>query len=113
MIEQSYYQLYRGKCKEMSEELCRADESLTLVRGFYHDPVYGKEQHWWCKKPEGTIIDPTEKQFPFGGIPELYEEFNGICECDECGKEFKEEDGKFESRYSFCSGKCLMRFVGL
>ena len=113
MSEQTDYKKYRGKCKEMSEALCASDSNLTLVRGFYHDPIYGKEQHWWCKQTDGTIIDPTAKQFPFGGISELYEEFSGTCECDECGKYFKECDGKFESRYSFCSSKCLMRFVGL
>jgi hypothetical protein len=39
----SNYELYRGKCKEMSEALCANDTSLTLVRGFYHDPFYGKD----------------------------------------------------------------------
>lgn len=112
-MSESIYNLFRGKCKEMSEALCKEDASLTLVRGFYHDPFYGKEQHWWCKKPDGTIVDPTSKQFPFGGIKEFYEEFKGSCECAECGIKKPEEEMKFESNYAFCSGKCLMRFVGL
>ena len=109
----SDYQMYRGKCREMSEALCKEDPSLTLVRGFYYDPFYGKEQHWWAKKPDGTIVDPTSKQFAMGGIEELYEEFNGICECAECGIEKPEEEMRFESNYAFCSSKCLLRFVGL
>lgn len=113
MSEPSNYQLYRGKCKEMSEAACLEDATLSLVRGFYHDPIYGKEPHWWCKKPDGEIVDPTSKQFAFGGIPEFYEEFNGVCECAECGIEKPESEMKFASNYSFCSSKCLMRFVGL
>ena len=44
-----------------------------------------------------------------------YEEFNGMCECAECGKEFEEgtPESRYESRYAFCSGACLMRFVGI
>lgn len=107
------YQTCRGRCKEMAEAVCREDPNLTLVRGFYHDPFFGKEQHWWAKKSDGTIVDPTSKQFPMGGIPEFYEEFNGICECEECGIEKSESEMRFESRYAFCSSKCLLRFVGL
>ena len=113
MKEVSNYQKYRGKCEEMSKALCNKDSTLTLVRGFYHDPIYGKEQHWWCKKTDGEIVDPTAKQFPFGGITEFYEEFDGMCECSECGTEKPEEEMKFESNYAFCSSKCLLRFVGL
>ena len=113
MTNQKNYQMYRGKCKEMSEALCEQDNSLTLARGFYYDPFWGKQPHWWCKRPDGTIVDPTEKQFPSGGIPVFYEEFNGICECSECGAEKPEAEMRFESSYAFCSGTCLLKFVGL
>ena len=107
------YHKYRGKCKEMAEAACSQNPDLTLVRGFYHDPFYGKEQHWWTKDKNGNIVDPTAKQFPIGGIKEFYEEFDGNCECSNCGETFKEEDGTFESNYAFCSGSCFARFVGL
>ena len=109
----SDYETYRGKCKEFCETMQTLRPELTLVRGYYHCPMWGKQEHWWLKDQQGNIIDPTVKQFPTKGIAAEYEEFDGICECAECREEFKEEDGKFESNYAFCSSKCLMRFVGL
>lgn len=110
--EQSDYQKYRGKCKEMSEALVRQDPTLVLVRGHYHCPIWGEQGHWWCKRPDGTIVDPTRDQFPSRGIGE-YVEFDGKVSCSNCGKEGNEEDFGYESRYAFCSTECRMRFVGL
>ena len=43
------YKRYRGTCKEYAEYLCAMVPELRLVRGHYHDPVWGtKEGHWWC-----------------------------------------------------------------
>lgn len=113
MNEESDYMKYRGKCKEMSEGLCTEDQTLTLVRGHYSCPVWGTEEpHWWCVKPDGTIVDPTSKQFPSNGFGE-YVEFDGRVCCSECGKEGEEKDFSYESNYAFCSTKCHMRFVGL
>ncbi len=106
------YQLFRGKCKEMSEAMVIADPTLTLVRGHYHCPVWGKQPHWWAKKPDGTIIDPTKNQFPSRGIGE-YIEFDGMLECACCGKLMKEEDADLEGRFAFCSYECHGRFVGV
>ena len=107
------YLEYRGKCKEMSEAAVAEDPSLTLVRGWYYCPIWNRrEPHWWCKKPDGTIVDPTCLQFPSGGLGE-YEEFNGVVTCAECGKEIPEEKARFDSNYAFCSDLCNMRFVGL
>jgi hypothetical protein len=103
----------RGKCKEMSEELVREDNSLTLVRGFYHCPMWGKQQHWWVKDKDGNIIDPSVAQFPTKGAAAEYEEFDGIIECEQCGKKVKEEDARIEGRYAFCSTKCLRNCVGV
>jgi hypothetical protein len=110
--EESDYLKFRGKCKEMSEELCKADPSLTLVRGHYYCPFWGEQAHWWTTKPDGMIVDPTAKQFPSKGLGE-YVPFNGFVECAQCGKEMEEKAARFDSRYAFCSVKCNMRFVGL
>lgn len=110
--EQSDYEKYRGKCKELSEARIAADPSLMLVRGYYHCPFWGKQPHWWTKGADGTINDPTRDQFPSRGCGE-YEEFNGIIECSNCGKEMTEEEAEIEGNYAFCSYKCHGRFVGM
>lgn len=110
--EVSDYATYRGKCKEMSEALIAADNSLSLVRGYYHCPIWGKQAHWWVKKPDGTIIDPTKNQFPSKGLG-TYEEYDGTVECAECGKVIQEEDANIVGRYAFCSYTCHGRFVGV
>lgn len=111
-MSQTDYEKYRGKCKEMSEALVAFDSTLTLVRGHYYCPMWGEQAHWWTKKPDGTIVDPTKDQFPSKGIGE-YVEFNGMVECAECGKEIPEEEADFESNYAFCSYICHSHFVGI
>jgi hypothetical protein len=106
------YAKYRGKCKEMSEALVAADPTLTLVRGHYFCLQWGEQAHWWCKQPDGTIVDPTKYQFPSQGRG-AYVEFDGIVECSNCGKQIKEEDGDYESNYVFCSYECHGQFVGV
>lgn len=110
----SDYVKYRGKCKEYSEELCAEDSSLSLIRGHYYCPIWNtKEPHWWCETNDGKIIDPTKNQFPSKGIG-IYEKFDGMVECAECGKKMKEEDAKYESRYAFCRNtNCYGKFVGI
>ena len=98
----------------MSEELVANDSSLTLVRGWYFDPIWNREEpHWWCKKEDGTIVDPTKLQFPSGGISDFYREFEGSFDCAACGEVVKEEDAIPHGNYGFCSGECVRRFVGV
>lgn len=108
----SDYKQFRGRCKELSEAAVLQDPTLKLVRGYYYCNVYGKQAHWWCVRPDGTIVDPTAKQFPSNGTG-VYEPFDGIVECAECGKEMKEAEARLEGRYAFCSLRCNMKFVGL
>jgi hypothetical protein len=107
------YMKYRGKCREFCDKLIKQDPSLILVRGFYHCPEWGKQQHWWCKKADGTIVDPTVRQFPTKGIGATYEEFDGWCECEVCGKRVLEADAIIDGRFALCSGKCHRELVGL
>src|SRR5574340_590276 len=81
------YTKFRGRCRELAEAECAADRRLRLVRGHYFCPLWGtNEQHWWCERSDGAIVDPTAMQFPSGCLG-FYEEFDGICECSNCGKE--------------------------
>jgi hypothetical protein len=111
--EQTNYQKYRGKCREMCEEAIKADPTLTIVRGHYYCPIWNtEEQHWWTVRPDGSIFDPTARQFPSAGLG-IYTPFDGMVECAQCGKRVPEKEASFESRYAFCSYQCHGRFVGV
>ena len=108
----SDYLKYRGKCKELSEALCLADPTLTLVRGHYICWSWGSQPHWWCKKEDGTIVDPSVDQFPKPHVGE-YVEFDGTIQCSNCGAETNEDEAYFDSNYAFCSSRCYGHFIGL
>ena len=109
------YKKYRGKCKEMSQKL--VDDSngeLELVRGYYFEPLWNRDEpHWWCKDKNGVIHDPTKLQFPSGGIGGLYTEFNGIYECANCGAEVEESKAVPCGNYIVCTRLCALKLVGL
>ena len=107
------YKKYRGKCKEFAEAAIVEDPTLTLVRGHYICPYWGEQPHWWCKREDGTIVDPTVSQFPTEGYAAEYREHDGTVTCAQCQKVVPEEEASFESNYAYCSTKCHMRFVGL
>lgn len=101
----------RGKCHEMSEAAVAADPSLRLVRGWYHDPIWGSQEHWWTVRSDGSIFDPTAAQFPMPGVAAWYEEYVGIFPCMGCGTEVREDD---PDRYdACCTSTCYGRMVGL
>lgn len=106
---ESNYSKYRGKCKQLCEEAFKKDPTLKIVRGYYHDAFWGKQDHWWTVKSDGTIYDPSKLQFPDKNGD--YEEFNGTFNCSQCGKEIIEEDGHIYGNYIFCSGECICKFV--
>lgn len=111
--EESDYKKFRGKCKELCEEAVASDPTLTMIRGHYYCPIWNtSDPHWWCVRPDGTIHDPSARQFPSKGHGE-YEPFNGMVSCAECGKEMEEAHASFHGNYAFCSTPCAMRFVGL
>src|SRR5512147_194408 len=104
---------YRGKCREMAKQLCKADPTLRLVRGHYHCPEWGAQTHWWCVKPDGTIVDPSAAQFPSKGSGK-YVPLDGFVTCERCGKRLPERDAVIlESRYPFCSNRCCGLWLGV
>jgi len=111
--ELSDYMKYRGKCKEMSEAAVVGDPDLTLVRGHYFCPIWGTDEpHWWTTRADGTIYDPSAKQFASKGNG-IYSEFGGVVICEECGAETTEEKMILMGNYPTCSDGCAMRLVGL
>lgn len=107
------YTEYRGKCLELSQSAVLDDPTLTLVRGYYYCPMWNtEEQHWWTKRTDGTIYDPSAKQFPSKGLG-VYTEFDGVVNCSNCGKSVNENEASTEGRYAFCSHKCHGIFVGI
>lgn len=108
----SDYLDYRGKCKEMAEAVCAADPNLRLVRGFYHCPIWGKQPHWWAEKPDGTVIDPSVKQFPTNGQFVEYEEFDGNIQCEYCSKSVAENEAYRHAQHAYCSYECYGHDVG-
>jgi hypothetical protein len=108
------YLTYAGTCKEACEALVAADSSLVLVRGYYECPMWGDRQHWWCKRDDGSIVDPTVKQFPTAGICATYREYHGEpVPCEECGRDVAEDDMITLGNFVVCSNRCAMRLVGL
>lgn len=112
------YAEFRGRCKELCEKAIQADPTLSIVRGHIFVRLWPSDPfqpHWWCRRPDGTILDPSWEQFPFQVAPaaSLYEEFDGQVQCSNCGKEGHEKDFFADSRYIFCSSECYGQFVGI
>lgn len=112
-MEQTDYSKYRGKCKEYCEAAILRDPSLVLVRGRYWCPIWNTDEaHWWTKKSDGSIFDPTAKQFPSKGHG-TYTEFDGTVTCEECGRSIQEEHIVQVGNYACCSQMCACRLVGV
>lgn len=110
MVKSDYLK-YRGKCKQYCDRAVRIFPVLKLVRGHYHDWQWGEQMHWWCVRPDGSIFDPTAKQFPSKGNGD-YIEFDGYFTCESCGKKVLEENLTTHGHHTYCSGECLMHDVG-
>lgn len=108
----SDYLEFRGKCKALAEETIKKDSFLRLVRGYYHCPMWGKQAHWWCVRPDGTIVDPTVNQFPTKGVGAEYEEFDGNIECEYCQNVVHEIEAYFYEHHAYCSYECFGHDVG-
>lgn len=96
-----------GKCDVRTEEMVAAFPELRRARGFYHCPSWGPRTHWWCLTADGTVVDPSCRQFPSGGAgryQELEEDELPTGVCPDCGGFcFKEEP--------FCSDSCKTSYL--
>ena len=97
-----------GRCREVCEVMLRVRPELSLVRGHYHCPIWGRREHWWLKAEDSSIVDPTASQFPSGGLGE-YEEWDEsrpepTAKCLNCGDYVFGGD-------EFCSETCSAETV--
>lgn len=100
----------RGLCHEATLEMVAAFPELRRACGFasWTAPNGRKvrDQHWWCVRPEGMIVDPTAQQF-LGQV--IYEELDLSKEedrakiptgkCMDCGADVYNND-------EFCNDAC-------
>lgn len=101
-------ELAYGQCDEATKQLVAAFPELQRVRGHYYCWTWGERSHWWAVAEDGTIVDPTARQFPSGGrgmyVPweEGAEEPSG--KCPNCG-------GYVYGGGTVCSDQCGDAFV--
>lgn len=106
----SDYLKYRGKCKELAESAVKENPNLILVRGYYYDYLWGKQQHWWTKDQNNEIYDPSANQFPSKGYGE-YQEFCGYFHCEICGDKVFEPIKYAIGSSIYCSGTCYGKAI--
>lgn len=109
------YHKFRGKCKQLAEDAVKQDRTLTLVRGYYICESWGKQTHWWTTRPDGTVFDPSCRQFPSKGSGR-YIPFSGEFVCDVCGKAVAESDVyqvELGGEYALCSAECYGKYLGV
>jgi len=104
------YMKYRGRCKELAEKACHEDPELTLYRGWYHCPFWGKQAHWWTERSDGTVLDPSKNQFPSRGAG-YYEKYTDFIECEHCGKTITENKVYPVDQHVYCSYECYGKDV--
>jgi hypothetical protein len=97
----------RGRCSPLTEAMVAAFPELRRARGHYTCPFWGRQEHWWCVAPDGSVVDPTAHQFPSDGTG-VYEELpddapEPIGRCMICGEYCWE--GKSPSPHA-CSEYC-------
>ena len=78
-----------GACKDATAAMIVAFSELRRVNGHYFDHLWGEREHWWCVDVDGSIVDPTAKQFPSRGHG-AYVELDPNAQtpsgmCPECG----------------------------
>ena len=56
-----------GMCKSASADMVLAFPELKVETGTAYTD-WGPREHFWCVTADGTIVDPTKAQFPFGHV---------------------------------------------
>jgi hypothetical protein len=96
-----------GKCYEATTAMVSAFPELRRVRGQVITVLWGERDHWWCVAPNGSVVDPTKRQFPAVLRYMPWDESKGEPpqrrKCPDCGDEHHGED-------DFCDDSCRRRY---
>ena len=97
-----------GDCIYFSQLMASVFPELRLAYGTFEDLIWGVRWHQWCVAPNGEIVDPTVKQFPFpcGPYVEKREDQRPVGRCANCGQlYYKLYDG------TVCGEICGIQFA--
>lgn len=79
-----------GRCREATTAMKKAFPELEIVPGVVHTDI-GERMHFWCKAPDGSIVDPTKGQF--GAIFKYVPWYPGMAldvgACVHCGSRIR------------------------
>ncbi len=94
------------QCATATLQMVKAFPELLRVRGFYCG-----RPHWWLLDTDGGIVDPTAKQFNYGGLYS-YEEWDETLpepkgKCKHCG-ELSYDDPNFCSEACWKATKAIL-----
>lgn len=106
------YRKFRGQCLPLSLAVVREHPDWRLVRGFVECPFNGREQHWWTERPDGSIFDPSIRQYNAPGLLS-YEEYEGVLSCFGCGVDVNEKDAVSDGSHRYCTESCLRYTIGV
>lgn len=99
-----------GRCHEASAEMRAAFPELQEKKGYVETLAWGEREHVWLVDEEGTILDPTEGQFPHGAL--AYREWvpgslTRVGRCMECGEHiWRCVDSLDGEKVSVCGPEC-------
>lgn len=100
-------QVLRAKCMDYTAKFVKKFPHLKRVPGFYggylEEDIGFNTEHWWCVDIDGTIVDPTVKQFltwtgPYIPFDDLLHQVK-IGRCMICGDDIY---GRMSDGHSDC-----------
>ena len=86
---------------------------FNLVRAGTTTVLYGASRRTGgASAADGTVVDPSVKQFPTKGAGADYEEFDGNVECEYCGDIVVLDVAYRYEQHAYCSDACFRHDIG-
>lgn len=103
-----------GECRTATELMVKEFPELKRVAGHVYTLGWGKRSHFWCVTPDGSIVDPTARQFPGLLGYEPWKPGDEVCvgKCMNCGCEIWRKVQSLEDvkRECICGRECETSF---